>query len=636
MTALVTLAESSPPAGGAPISEAIFATAGAIVVTILLIGPVIAYKMGRFPALGKLAGLAERVTGLPGWAALPGTVLAITLLIAVFGMYWDISLHIDDGRDPGPLANPAHYFILAGLFGVLLAGVLGLALPDRPTRTSIEIAPGWHAPAGALMITICGASSLSAFPLDDVWHRLFGQDVTLWGPTHLMLIGGAALSVLGAWALHVEGDEERRAAVDPAAGFVAAVDVGRWTRFRELVLAGAFLVAASTFQAEFDFSVPQFSLWLQPILVMLAAGVALVTARIRFGPGGALGCLLVFWAIRGVLALLIGPLFDETVPTFPLYLPEALMVELVALTWLRGASAAGRPIGFGLLSGLAIGTVGLAGEWAWMQTWVVNEWSSALFPEGAILGFLAAVAGGVIGGFVGRSLTPGVERRERAPRLAVPAAVALAVGTIAFAVPANAGPPTSAEFQLTETEAAGGRAVAGTVRLDPPDAAEDALWFNTTSWQGGERSRVSELGETGPGTYRIAEPIPVHGTWKTTLRLHKGRQIAGLPVFLPRDEAIPAEEVPAQPAMTREFVLDKENLQREQKDDVPGWLTLAAYLFVGTLSLGLVAVVGWGLRRLEVKGAGPRGPSAEPAGIGPAKEVDEGPGAAPGPEAAPA
>ena len=190
----------------------IYATAGAVVVTILLMGPILLYKQGRFPLLGRLAALAEKATGLPGWAALPGSLLGVALLIAVFGMYWDISLHIDQGRDPGPLANPAHYFILAGLFLVLTSGVLGLALADKPTRTSYEIAPGWHAPIGALMIAVCGASSLAAFPLDDIWHRIFGQDVTLWGPTHLMLIGGAALSVLGAWALHAEGDEERRAA----------------------------------------------------------------------------------------------------------------------------------------------------------------------------------------------------------------------------------------------------------------------------------------------------------------------------------------------------------------------------------------------------------------------------------------
>ena len=57
-------------------------------------------------------------------------------------MYWDISLHIDQGRDPGPLANPAHYFILAGLFGVLLAGVLGIALPKAPDPDLVRDRPG--------------------------------------------------------------------------------------------------------------------------------------------------------------------------------------------------------------------------------------------------------------------------------------------------------------------------------------------------------------------------------------------------------------------------------------------------------------------------------------------------------------
>jgi hypothetical protein len=75
--------------------------------------------------------------------------------------------------------------------------------------------------------------------------------------------------------------------------------------------------------------------------------------------------------------------------------------------------------------------------------------------------------------------------------------------------------------------------------------------------------------------------------------------------------------------MTREFILDKENLQRELKDDVASWLTLAAYLFVGLISLGLIALVGWGLKRLERLGGGPPDESAEPEGVGPAKAVDE-------------
>ena len=63
----------------------------------------------------------------------------VSLLIALFGMYWDISLHIDDGRDPGPLANPAHYFILFGLFGIFAAGFAAIALPrEQPGPAAIR------------------------------------------------------------------------------------------------------------------------------------------------------------------------------------------------------------------------------------------------------------------------------------------------------------------------------------------------------------------------------------------------------------------------------------------------------------------------------------------------------------------
>jgi hypothetical protein len=139
------------------------------------------HRSGRVRVLGRLGGFAARVSGLPEWAALPSAVLAASLLTAVLGMYWDVSLHIDNGRDPGPLANPAHYLILVGLFGVLLAGVLTMALSrERPSATAIRIGEGLYAPLGGFVIAAFGSFALSGFPLDDVWHRLFGQDVTLW------------------------------------------------------------------------------------------------------------------------------------------------------------------------------------------------------------------------------------------------------------------------------------------------------------------------------------------------------------------------------------------------------------------------------------------------------------------------
>lgn len=119
-----------------------------------------------------------------------------------------------------------------------------------------------------------------------------------------------------------------------------------------------------------------------------------------------------------------------------------------------------------------------------------------------------------------------------------------------------------------------------------------------TAWQGGG-SVVDHLRRTGPGTYATTQPIPVYGNWKTTLRLQRGRAVLGLPIFLPRDTAIPAPETPAPAHFTRTFVFDKKNLQREQKQGVAGWLTLAAYLAVLALGLALLAAITLGLHRVE-------------------------------------
>src|SRR3954469_17779060 len=206
VAAPVASAASNPPAGGSGLGQVAIATGGATVATAILLWVCISHRNGRIKWVGKLAAFAERETGVAGWSSLPGGFLGVSLLTAVFGMYWDISLHIDNGRDPGPLANPAHYFILVGLFGVRASGVLSIALTDdKPSESAVRLPNGWWAPLGAIVIITCGAVSLLAFPLDDIWHRLFGQDVTLWGPTHLLLIGGASFSILGQWILDNEG-----------------------------------------------------------------------------------------------------------------------------------------------------------------------------------------------------------------------------------------------------------------------------------------------------------------------------------------------------------------------------------------------------------------------------------------------
>jgi hypothetical protein len=583
----------APPAGGAELGQVLIASIAAMVITAALLYLGFGHRSGRVKLLDRLAAFAERLSGIPGWAALPSAIATASLVTALFGMYWDISLHIDNGRDPGPLANPAHYFILAGLFGIFTAGFIAIVLPrQRPSEVAIRLGRDWWAPLGGVLICACAAFSLIGFPLDDIWHRIFGQDVTLWGPTHLMLIGGAAMTLIGIAVLTVEGLRANAALERPRREHPSTKTM------RAVALTGGLMVGLSTFQAEFDFGVPQFQLIFQPMLLMLAAGLGLVLARVYAGRGAALGAVAFFIVVRGGLSLLVGPVLGQTMPHFPLYIAEGLVVEAVAL-WVPTS----RPLRFGLWAGLGIGTVGLAAEWAWSQAWMPLPWPAAMFPEGALLGLAAALAGATIGAWIGSHLA--VEQSKRPPALraaAVCSALAL-VALVAFGLHTSTEQGVSARVALHDVNGGPGRHVEATIALRPPDAAKGAEWFEMTAWQGGGLV-VDRLEQTGPGLYRTTQPIPVSGSWKTMIRLHKGDSLAALPVYLPSDAAIPVGEIPAPSGFTRQFRNEHKLLQREQKGGSPV-LVAIAYSVVTGVTLGLLVLLAWALHRLSA-GVRPR------------------------------
>ena len=602
-------ATESAPAGGAAIGEVILASGGALIATAVLLYLGWAHRSGCTVMLRRLSAFVAKDTGLASWAALPSMIAAVSLLIAVLGMYWDISLHIDDGRDAGPLANPAHYLILVGLYGIFTAGFLAIVLPEgRPSRAAVRISGDWYAPLGGIAMIASAAFALIGFPLDDVWHRIFGQDVTLWGPTHLMLIGGAGLTLIGSCILIVEGRE-------PGPGRRS------WrtalARGRRMFAFGGLLIGLSTFQAEFDFGVPQFNVLLEPIMLAFAAGVALVGARIWIGPGAALGAALFFIVVRGGLALIVGPVLGETTPHFPLYLAEAACVELVALVL-----STRRPYAYGAVAGGLIGTLGFAAEYAWSHVWMPVPWPENLIADAWLPVLATGIAAGMIGGYLANALV-GAERgagvaragaTERMPTI-LPAAAGLAV--IAVLVALNVGDSAvedvRGEVRLTEVSPAPGRTVDATVAIDPPSAVDDPRWVTAIAWQGGEKLHLEHLSESAPGVYETSEPLPVDGSWKALIRVHQDDALLGLPIFLPEDPAIPAREVPATATFERPFVDETEILQRELKDDVPGSLAVVAYLIVGAIVLALIVLLGWVLRRLG--GAGEPGrPGPERAG----------------------
>ena len=592
---MTTFLAAADPAGGAAIGEIVLATAGALIATSLLFALGLGHRAGRTQLLERAAGFASRVSALPPWVALPSAVGTASLLTALLGMYWDISLHIDNGRDAGPLANPAHYLILFGLFGIFAAGFLSMCIPrEKPGPTAIRLLDGWYAPLGGVLMAAAGSFALIGFPLDDLWHRLFGQDVTLWGPTHLMLIGGASVSLIGQGVLLAEGARSRPGGREPGRPWVLTL--------RRASVAGGFLIGLSTFQAEFDFGVPQFDFLFQPMLIALAASIGLVSARLWGGPGTALGAVAFFVIVRGVVSLMVAGVWGQSLPHFPLYLAEALLVEAAAVVLLKRGTLA-----FGAGAGLLVGTVGTAAEFVWSHLWMPIPWPSALLPEVVVVTILAGLSGGLLGAFVGGSLRVKPVPYPRGARLAYPLAGLVVAGLVAFGLATAPQQGVTARVQLLDVPDEPDRHVTAVVSVDPPQAADDAKWLTTTAWQGGGLV-VDRLTRVREGVYRTNEPIPVYGDWKAEFRLHQGRSLTGVPVYLPEDPAIPAKEIPARPSFERPFVRDKDILQREAKAGTGG-LPFVGYGIVLAIALSIIGLNAWALVRLATVTETPPTPS---------------------------
>jgi hypothetical protein len=581
----VLLAADTRPAGGAAIREVILASGIGLGLTAVLLGLVFLHRTRRSTVLTRIGTRLGAATRVPPWVALPTILTTLSLLVALLGMLWDISLHIGVGRDEGPLANPAHFLILFGLFGVFAGGVLACAMPldERPGPAALHFLRGWDVPLGGVLLTAAGFYALLGFPLDDVWHRMFGQDVTLWGPTHLMLIGGAGLSIVGLLILEQEGhgglstdDGDRK--------------VGRAARFsRQASAMGGLLLGMSVFQGEYDFDVPQFRLVLEPLMIAGAAGIALVSARLFMGRGGALAATAFFLVVRGGIALIVGPGFGEILPTFPLYLGSAIAVELLALSM----PLARRPLVFGAVAGVAIGTVGHATEAGWTQVTETLSWGSDILVEGTIM----AIVGGVVGGLLGALLASGLRRRLPRPAVArtvlVGSLVVLAAA-VTNGLLATVPDDLRATFGIEEVRN-DPRTATITVQLDPADFLDDPSWVQITSWQG-DGLVVNALEQTGEGGYRTTEPIPIDGTWKALLRIHDGRTLTAMPIYLPEDQALGEEEIPAEDGMTRSAIPEIEILQRELKES-GGELWAVANLVVLACTLALIAAISWGVGR---------------------------------------
>src|SRR5206468_2337041 len=123
-------------------------------------------------------------------------------VVSSWGVQWDIQWHTLIGRDSFWI--PPHVMTYAGVvvmvmlsFGVLAGMTLrpSWRVDDVVRVLGLAGTRGFHLAAGGIALTVLAA------PIDDLWHRLFGIDVTLWSPPHLLGLLGAAINTLGCFVI---------------------------------------------------------------------------------------------------------------------------------------------------------------------------------------------------------------------------------------------------------------------------------------------------------------------------------------------------------------------------------------------------------------------------------------------------
>jgi hypothetical protein len=210
--------------------------------------------------------------------------IVVGKLVGGWGVQWDIQWHIQIGRDSFWIAP--HVMTYAGVtivvllsFGILAWDTLrrGPRLPaDEITVMGMTSTRGFHLAAWGIALTVLAA------PIDDAWHRLFGIDVTLWSPPHLLGLLGSLINtaacLLIARELYPHGGLGRTSAVIVnAALLLGGFAIAAQPAFRMAYLHGGLafhlyaLLGALTFPLAFLTAVKLSGLRTAPVLVLVVS-----------------------------------------------------------------------------------------------------------------------------------------------------------------------------------------------------------------------------------------------------------------------------------------------------------------------------------------------------------------------------
>ncbi len=273
--------------------------------------------ISREQALSRIAPRAATAPDARGehrFRQIAAWALWYLLFQAILGLGWDIRWHATFGRDS--FWSPPHWLIYSG---VALAGVLCIGVVLRDTWRYYRRVPGtddtttwpilgyFRGPLG-YAVTGCGmAVLLFAAPFDDWWHELYGLDVTLWSPFHVMgligsfVAGAGLLYAFGALAARARqlGLERRR---------VLGFSGPDWATL--LTLSGMLTLSITATQPATSIAPtlvlgPVHILTFPILLCALFIPLLVIAVRVTERPGAATAVMALFFARQVFLATII-------------------------------------------------------------------------------------------------------------------------------------------------------------------------------------------------------------------------------------------------------------------------------------------------------------------------------------------
>lgn len=299
--------------------------------------------------------------------SLAAYVGAAVLVVGTLSTYWDVATHVDVGRER--FLTPAH----VGLYASVLVTAIAIALSGLADhfRAGDSFLSALRHPFTNLRpgIGVAGAGMLTALvaaPFDSAWHEIYGIDVTIWSPPHLLGIFGVAAATLGLAALVAPAATRRHTVVYP-------------------VLLAAFLTALLVTTGEFEFNTPQYRIAYHPVI--LAAASALVFTAAAGVRWRATTVALWFEGVR-LASLLFLFVVGRSLAFVPFVVPAALVADLIG----RRRS--------GLLVGGAVAATTVLSNWVVLELLNGLRWP----PDDLLLAAPFALIVGALAGSVGSRL----------------------------------------------------------------------------------------------------------------------------------------------------------------------------------------------------------------------------------------